>query len=136
MRIFLKTFSFKFVRSLFGLYIIYLALFQIQHLDILAKSVPKTIETLNSQVLAPREITVNLSSFTTNAKEIVQFYLINLVISGLFILFGFKIGKYFLTISVLIDLIFIHNWANYEGQVDHVSNTSKLVSILGGSFYL
>ena len=132
----MKSFLFKSFRTLFGLYLIYLGMSQLQNAESLQKSIPTTVNYLQNQVLLPREIKIELESLTGNAKEIVQLYIFNLILSGALIFFGFRLGKFFLTISVILDLLFIHNLANYTGEIDHVSNTSKLIAILGGSYYI
>ena len=132
----MKSFFFKLFRTLFGLYLVYLGLHQLQNSDNLQKSIPTTINYLQNQILLPREIKIELDSIVNNANEIVKFYVINVILSGVLIFFGFRIGKFFLTISVILDLLFIHNIANYIGEIDHVSNTSKIIAILGGSYYI
>jgi hypothetical protein len=131
-----NSFCFKFFRTLFGLYIIYFGLFQLHNIDALEKSVPETVRQFEAQVLIPREIKLDLGSFIQYARELVQFYVLNIILAGALILFGFRIGKFFLTITIVLDLIYIHNWAHYKGDLAHIAEASKLVAILGGSFCL
>ena len=132
----MKSFVFKIFRTIFGLYLVYLGIIQLQNSESLQKTIPTTINYLQNQILIPREIKLELDTITNNAKEIVNFYIINMILSGVLIFFGFRLGKFILTISIILDLLFIHNYAHYDNNIDHISNTSKLITILGGSYYI
>jgi hypothetical protein len=132
----MKSFVFKLLRTVFGLYLVYLGIIQLQNSESLQKTIPTTINYLQNQILIPREIVVELDTISNNAPEIVNFYVINMILSGVLIFFGFRLGKFILTISIILDLLFIHNYAHYDNNIDHISNTSKLITILGGSYYI
>ncbi len=132
----MKSLVFKLLRTVFGLYLVYLGIIQLQNSESLKKTIPTTINYLQNQILIPREIKVELDTISNNAQEIVNFYVINMILSGVLIFFGFRLGKFILTISIILDLLFIHNYAHYDNNIDHISNTSKLITILGGSYYI
>ena len=130
----MRTEIFISLRILFGLYLIWVGAKELSDVDNLKRFIPNTVELIEKNILQPGNYNYNLESLKKNAKEILYLDYVLIIFSGVLILFGFRVGKFFLTLSFLIDFIFIHNIGFYKDE-KFLINASRLIAILGGSFY-
>lgn len=122
------------LRIILGLYLVWIGFKQFGDIDNLKKFVPNTIEIIEKKLLQPSNYNINLESLKKNAKEILLLDYFLIIVSGIMIIFGLRIGKFLLTLSLMIDFIFIHNIGVYTDE-KFLLNASRFITILGGSFY-
>jgi hypothetical protein len=130
----MKSELFVTLRVLFGLYLIWVGIKEINDVENLKRFIPNTLEIIEKNILQPGNMNYNLDSLRKNAKEILFLDYSLIIFSGLMVMFGLRVGKLFLTLSLLIDFIFIHNIIYYRDE-KFLINASRLFTILGGTMY-
>ena len=122
------------LRIILGLYLMWIGFKQIGDVENLKRFIPNTVEIIEKNIIHPGKYDLNLDSLKRNAKELLYLDYSLIIFSGIMIMFGLRIGKFFLTLAFLIDFIFIHNIWCYKDE-KFLINASRLVTILGGSLY-
>ena len=122
------------LRIILGLYLMWIGFKQIGDVENLKRFIPNTVEIIEKNIIHPGKYDLNLDSLKRNAKELLYLDYSLIIFSGIMIMFGLRIGKFFLTLAFLIDFIFIHNIWCYKDE-KFLINESRLVTILGGSLY-
>jgi hypothetical protein len=98
-----------FLRILFGIYLITFGLKGLSEVNINEKDIIKTIESIESNILEPYSLNLNLKLIKQHPIEILYFENISILYAGFLLIFGLKLSKAFLMIAFLIEFIFQKN---------------------------
>ena len=77
----------------------------------------------------------NFDDAINKTSEIITTICYMLIIGGILVAIGYKIGKYIIIMSLLIDILFIKNFFYLRGEKLKV-NVFKFISFFGGALYL
>ena len=97
------------LRILFGLYLITFGLKGLSEVNINKEDIVKTIESIETNILKPYSINLNLKLIKQHPIEILYFENISILYAGFLLIFGLKLSKAFLMIAFLIEFIFQKN---------------------------
>jgi hypothetical protein len=139
-------------RSLFGLYIIWMGLINLEKIEMNQGLVKQSVDNfeasfdlegilnfLNLQKHLPiheiRKYSFNTDNLKDSSNELVYAMNISLIIGGILCFFGYRISFSFILVGLVLDLIFIHNYFYFRDEKMKV-NVLKLLSILGGAFQI
>jgi hypothetical protein len=131
-------------RFLFGLYILWIGIRGINDVTQTQQHVLKSFEALerlhkdiHTDLLEGTgyHIPINFEFLRSNSAEIVYFVNILFIMGGLLAAFGKRLGRTFIVIGLLIDLLLIHNIVYFAEEKMKV-NVLKILSILGGALHI
>jgi hypothetical protein len=148
----MKKGTYNFFRALFGIYMIWMGLINLDKLQANETFVKQSVENfekifdleeiltffdLHSHISADtlRHYSLKTDNVKNAAKEIVYLMNISMIIGGLFCLFGYSIAFTFIISGLLLDMIFIHNYFYFRDEKMKV-NVLKMLAIVGGAFHL
>ena len=77
----------------------------------------------------------NFDDAINKTSEIIMTISYMFIIGGILVAIGYKIGKYIIIMSLLIDILFTKNIFYLRGEKLKV-NVFKFISFFGGAFYL
>ena len=77
----------------------------------------------------------NFDDAINKTSEIIMTICYMFIIGGILVAIGYKIGKYIIIMSLLIDILFIKNFFYLRGEKLKV-NVFKFISFFGGALYL
>ncbi len=139
-------------RSLFGLYIIWMGLINLDKLESNENYVKQTVDNFDKTfdlgsiltffdlhnhipVTEVQKYTFNTDNIKNAASEIVYVMNFSLIIGGVLCFLGYSISFTFILIGLVLDIMFIHNYFYFRDEKMKV-NVLKMLAILGGAFHL
>ena len=127
-----NSYFFIFVRILFGLSLIAVSLKTLTQVNKIQPYVTQTIDQIQHKFLKKA---LDISHLKQHSQNVVFLEACLLLSSGFFMIFGFRLSKFFITLLVIIDLVMIHNLYFYKEQ-KHFFSASLIVGLMGGVFNL
>jgi hypothetical protein len=147
--------TYKIIKFIFGLYLIWLALYNINKISENEKlvqntllrfengfSLDKIVSFLNLKEYIKdnhlnyiRKYSFNFEVIRNSSAEFVYLMNFSLILGGILCAFGFKISIGFSLIGILLNIILIHNIYYFQEEKIKV-NVFKYASILGGILFI
>jgi len=128
----MKKFFLIIFRIFFGLYLIAFGLRGLSEVNFNKSEIVKTLDHIDSKILKPYEINLNLHLFKQHPIEILYFENISILYSGFLMIFGLTLSKAFLLIGILIEFIFQKNLF-FEFSLDKLHGLSIFTTMILGA---
>ncbi len=126
------TYTYIFIRVLFGLYLIYHGYSGYQNLNNSLAYFYQTIDSFDRRFIKPNDLPISFNSLKSSSPEILSVANFIIMLGGYFAIFGYQISKYFVAMGMMIDFVFVHNFLFLrDGKM--LNYTIKALSILGGA---
>ena len=123
---------FYILRSLLGLYLIFLGVKGLSEISTNTGKLTTTVDIFQNEILTPYNInTDNIKIFKQNPNEILYFQNLCIIYGGFLMFWGFSLSKDFIFTGLLVDFVFLNNIYFYRDNKT-VMNFSLLLSLLGG----
>ena len=145
---------YTFFRFLFGVYLIWVGVNNLNKIEMNTNHVKSSIENFNKIFSIEKALNfltldsylhkyninvsnlhLNLEPFHNSAAELVYVMNFSLIIGGILCILGFGISFNFILIALLLDIIFIHNFFYFRDEKMKV-NVLKIISILGAAMHV
>lgn len=120
-----------FFRFLLGAYLIFLGFKGLSDININKTTLENTVDLFENKVLAPYNLNTNMKLLRQHPIEILYFENLCIIWGGFLMLFGFGLGKAFVTTGLLVEFVFLNNILFYQDQKT-IFNFSLLLSLFGG----
>jgi len=145
----MKMTIYKFIKILFGFYLILFGIYSLDKLEISSPIVARSIDSfqrdfpveaitsfLKIEKFYDRKTLIqNTESFKKFANEIIYLMNFSLILGGMLCILGYKNCFAFIIIGLFLNLIFIYNHYYFANEKMKV-NVLKIVALLGGAFQL
>jgi len=152
----MKKVIYSIIRFVFGMYIIWLGLINLQELNqnhtYIQRSIQNYQQDLNFQTvihyihldtyisqktLNTMQYTIHsaMGSLTNHTDDLIYLITFLLIIGGFLCALGFTISCKFIQSAILLDLLFIHSYYYYRDERMKV-NVLKMIAILGGAAHI
>ena len=141
-------------KILFGLYLIWMGLSNLNNLQANENHVKRTIENFEkgfsiedvlnflnlgdfftAKSINIKHLHINFEPAKASAREIVYLMNASLILGGILCVAGFSISFSFIFVGLFLNILFIHNLYYFRDEKMKVT-VLKMISILGGAFYI
>lgn len=117
------------LRFLFGIYLFFLGLRGLSEVNTNKFEIIKTLECIESFIIKPYNLNLNLALLKQHPIEILYFKNIAILYSGFLLVFGLTLSKAFLFTAFFIDL-FLQKNLFFEFSIDKLYGLSVFSSLI------
>ncbi len=142
---------YSFFRFLFGVYLIWLGIYNLGKLEANSSLVKTSIEGYTvyfshfKQILSVKSgdlfnyqlpnYSFNIQDFLNSSDELVYLMNFALIIGGILCAFGYRVSYGFIMIGLLMNIILVHNYFYFLNEKMKV-NVLKMLALLGGALHV